>query len=411
MTIFKIRLIVATSLLLFSLLGSSCAPAKSLDAGLGSIVQPYRFDLIRWELQALSYELEQWIFGSGEETGDEVDVVIEYYATVVQMKVLGAEIEALKNGNGQGTLASFEAELDLLQEKNKVLEIRVERIIEKQIGETLKQLGIFSPIDNLIRLEVNFPPVNFTLAQPPHLLVISPKDKIESLREIILRQDISVEEMEDIEAATSELGVSSLVVKLGGIATYPAFVTNDISLQFILNVAIEEWLHQYLAFRPLGFLYALDLIGVSQNYEIVTMNETLASMVSDEIGLILYQKYYSQYKREDDRTEANSPVFDFNEEMREIRKAVDEYLAQGEVEEAEEFMEQKRRFLASKGYHIRKLNQAYFAFYGAYADNPTSVSPIGAELKILRGQSASLSDFLDTVAVMTSRNNLIESIE
>jgi hypothetical protein len=176
-------------------------------------------------------------------------------------------------------------------------------------------------------------------------------------------------------------------------------------------VAIEEWLHQYLAFRPLGFLYALDLIGVSQNYEIVTMNETLASMVSDEIGLILYQKYYSQYKREDDRTEANSPVFDFNEEMREIRKAVDEYLAQGEVEEAEEFMEQKRRFLASKGYHIRKLNQAYFAFYGAYADNPTSVSPIGAELKILRGQSASLSDFLDTVAVMTSRNNLIESIE
>ena len=407
----KTRLIITTSLLLFWVLGSSCAPAKSFDARLGVVVQSYRFSLIGWELQALFYELEQWIFGGSYETGDEVDVVIEYFATVEQMKVLGSEIEALKTGNGQGDLASLEAELDLLQEGNEALDTRVERIIEKQIRETLKQLGIFSPIDDLIRLGINFPPVNFTLEQPPHLLVISPRDKIESLREITLRQDISIPEIEDIEAAALELGVSSLVVKLGGVATYPAFVTNCVSLQFTINVAIEEWLHQYLFFRPLGFLYALDLIGISRNYAIATMNETLAGMVSDEIGSILYQKYYSQYEREDAQTKANGSDFDFNREMREIRKAVDKYLAQGEVEQAEEFMEQKRQYLASKGYYIRKLNQAYFAFHGAYADSPTSVSPIGSELKTLRGQSASLSDFLDTVAVMTSRNDLIDSIK
>ncbi len=407
----KTRLIIVASLLLFSLLGCSCAPTKSLDARLDMVVQSYRFSLIGWELQALSYELEQWIFGGSKETGDEIDVVIEYFATVEQMKVLGSEIEALKTGNGQGGLASLEAELDLLQEENEALEIKVERIIEKQIGEVLKRQGIFSPIDDFIRLGINFPPVNFTLAQPPHLLVISPRDRIESLREITLRQDISIEEIEDIEAAALELGVSSLVVKLGGIATYPAFVTNDASLQFIINVAIEEWLHQYLFFRPLGFLYALDLIGVSPNYEIATMNETLAGMVSDEIGSILYQKYYSQYEEEDGQTDVAGSDFDFNREMREIRKAVDEYLAQGEVEQAEEFMEQKRQFLASKGYYIRKLNQAYFAFYGAYADSPTSVSPIGSELQTLRGQSASLEDFLGIVAQLTSHQDLINSIE
>ena len=126
---------------------------------------------------------------------------------------------------------------------------------------------------------------------------------------------------------------------------------------------------------------------------------------------MLDQKYYYRYGGEDGQTEVAGSEFDFNREMREIRKAVDKYLAQGEIEQAEEFMEQKRQFLASKGYYIRKLNQAYFAFYGAYADSPTSVSPIGAELRTLRGQSASLSDCLDTAARMTSQQDLIISIE
>ena len=101
--------------------------------------------------------------------------------------------------------------------------------------------------------------------------------------------------------------------------------------------------------------------------------------------------------------------FDFDREMREIREAVDAYLAKREIEQAEEFMEQKRQYLASTGYYIRKLNQAYFAFYGAYADRPAFISPIGLELKQLRSQSASLKDFLNTVAAMTSRQELSNS--
>ncbi|MDP6043360.1 MAG: hypothetical protein QGI57_02865, partial [Dehalococcoidales bacterium] len=73
--------------------------------------------------------------------------------------------------------------------------------------------------------------------------------------------------------------------------------------------------------------------------------------------------------------------------------------------------EQKRQYLATKRYHIRKLNQAYFAFHGAYADSPTSISPIGIELKKLRDQSASLKDFLETAATMTNRQDLILSIK
>jgi len=86
------------------------------------------------------------------------------------------------------------------------------------------------------------------------------------------------------------------------------------------------------------------------------------------------------------------------------------YVALVEIEQAEEFMEQKRQYLASMGHYIRKLNQAYFAFHGTYADRPAFISPIGLELKELRSQSASLKDFLNTVAAMTSRQELRDSI-
>jgi len=49
----------------------------------------------------------------------------------------------------------------------------------------------------------------------------------------------------------------------GMIVTNPAFVTNEASLQFTIDTVAEEWLHQYLVFKPLGFLYLLDLTGVA----------------------------------------------------------------------------------------------------------------------------------------------------
>ncbi|GAG72388.1 unnamed protein product, partial [marine sediment metagenome] len=302
-------------------------------------------------------------------------------------------------------------ELNMLQDQKMALADTVEGIMEKQIKETLAQQGIFNPIDKYIRLKVNFPPVNFKLEEPPYLLVVSPRDRIESMREVLLKQNLALEELEGIEAKVDRLGVSSLVVRLGGCATYPSLVTNDVSLQFTIDTATHEWLHQYLAFKPLGFLYLLDLTGLRRNYEIATINETLVSMVSKEISSSLYQKYYPQYETGARHNPGAESEFDFNQEMREIRKTVDKYLAEGEIEQAEEYMEQKRQYLASKGYYIRKLNQAYFAFHGTYADSPTSISPIGVELKELRNQSASLKDFLDRVAAMTSRQNLRDSLK
>jgi len=401
---------VAIGLILPISLCGGCAPTQDFDNHLSSIVKPYRFSIVNWELETLFDRGNQ--SDPRGEIEDEPSRVIRYFSLVEQIKALESEIKAIDNGNRSGDSTSLEAELDTLEGQRVDLEDAVRRIMTKQIKTVLTEQGIFNPVDKYIKLRISFPPLNFKLEQPPHLLVVSPRDRIESIREINLRQNLTLEEMANIEAGVDELGVSSLVVRLGGFGgTYPTFVANDTNLRFTIDTAIEEWLHQYLVFKPLGFLYLLDVTGVSRNYDIATMNETVASMVSKEIGVMVYEEYYSQYEGGDNQSQEGEPEFDFNREMREIRRAVDTYLAQGEIEQAEAFMEEKRQFLASKGYYIRKLNQAYFAFHGTYADRPTSISPIGVELKQLRNQSTSLKDFLDTVASMTSRQDLIGSIE
>ena len=402
---------IVLSVLISGLLGTSCQ-AQNFDRRLNAITSPHSFNPILWEARVIPRDIAQQALARFNPTLNEVELVNEYFAAIQRIRTLDAQIQAGNASGNQNSLAAIEAERDTLTTRKDALKDTVERIIERQLSEALAEQDIYNSISGLSWLKINLPPVNFELEVPPHLLVVSPRDRIESSREVVLEQELSVAEMEAIEDEVDNLGVSSLVVKLGGLgATYPSFVTDEASLRFTLDAAAEEWLHQYLFFRPLGILYTLDLTGISRNYEIAVINETVAGMAASEIGAIIYQKYYAADETGTQQSLPDASGFDFNREMREIRRRVDDYLALGEIEAAEEFMEERRQFLATQGYHIRKLNQAYFAFYGAYADDPTSISPIGVELRKLREQTGSLKEFLDTAALLTSRQDLIEILE
>ena len=403
-----ILLIGILGMVLVVLPAAGCWRAAYFNGRLNSILKPYRFGILRWELRQVLDRKD----GAGFRVGrrDETESVLEYFSLVDEIGALARDQGA--TGSGQDALAGQEKELERLRERKRALRGAVERVIGRQIGESLSEQGIFSPADRYMSLKIGFPPVSFRLGQPPNLLVVSPRDRIESVRKVMLLQDISLAAVEDIEARADALGVSALVVELGGFGgTYPAFVGDTGSLRFTVEAATEEWLHQYLAFTPLGFLYLLDVIGVYRSYDIVTMNETLAGMVSKEIADTMLEAYYPRYASQKKGEESSHVESDFGREMRRIRTAVDQFLANGEVERAEEYMEERRQYLAAKGHHIRKLNQAYFAFHGAYADEPTSVSPIGAEMRESRRRSASLAEFLSSAASMTSHQDLVDSLK
>jgi hypothetical protein len=254
-----------------------------------------------------------------------------------------------------------------------------------------------------------FPPLQFCLEEPPHLLVVSPRDRIEYTDRVLLSQDLSMEDKENIEARVDGLGVSSLVVNLGGFAaTYPPFVTDNAGIEFTINTIVEEWLHQYLVCKPLGFRYLLDSIGIRQDPDVIIMNETLAGIVSKEIGDEVCARYYG----DKGHTGINNGQgdFDFDAEMRTTRKMVDRYLDVGDILGAERYMEAQRQVFVANGYSIRKLNQAYFAFHGIYGDDPASVSPINNEMEQLREKSPSLKEFLDKTSSMTSYADLKEAL-
>ena len=79
-------------------------------------------------------------------------------------------------------------------------------------------------------------------------------------------------------------------------------------------------------------------------------------------------------------------------------------------------MESRRQIFVENGYRIRKLNQAYFAFHGAYADRPggaagASEDPVGSAVRKLRNQSPSLAVFLNRISWMWSYEQLQAAVD
>jgi hypothetical protein len=157
------------------------------------------------------------------------------------------------------------------------------------------------------------------------------------------------------------------------------------------------------------------------------MNETTADIVGSEVGAEVLRRYYSGVAaiRIPDVLQMSSPAgfpdpgdedpppFDFRAEMHTTRVTADAFLASGRIVEAENYMEQRRRMFVENGFFIRRLNQAYFAFYGAYADTPggpAGQDPVGPAVRALRSRSGSLAAFVNRIAWMTSFEQLQQAV-
>ena len=408
----KIKTFLAIFLTLTLLMGA-CHSPDSFGEKLGAVVSPYQFSIVRWEVKSLSQEVGEFFSENDSASPGDSQAVVDYFAVMDKINAEQQTIEAITSGVTGGDAAAEFNKLAPLEQQRDILATKAENVLESQIRATLNSLGIYNPADSFLGLKSTFPPVKLRLQEPPKLLVVSPRDQIARLATITLDNNLGLQQITALESSVSNLNVSALVVDLGGIATYPSFVANRYGLQFALSTAVEEWFHQYNFFRPLGFRYGLEELGINEPDYIVTMNETLAGMVSDEVASVIYDKYYAGFypPQPASGSAGSTSGFNFNTFMHDTRIQVDAMLAQGQVTQAEDYMEQQRLILASHGYLIRKLNQAFFAFYGSYADQPGFEDPISDNLTTLRAQSSTLAAFVEKASSFTNPDELAQAVK
>ena len=385
-----------------------------------SFTREMEFDYPNWVWDAAWLKLEQGVIGSPYlfDRGTNKQIVFEYLRATQRLILVRMRIQQIfadpTIADKEGSSAFLRVQRDELVTRQESLAPLAEAILQSQVGEALAELRLTSGGQPL-------PPVLYHTSSTPLALIVSPRSRIEQTTNISVLPTLSLDEQIKLENEVARsLDVSTLIVATGGIGVYPTMVMETTDLRWMLSTIAHEWTHNYLNVRPLGINY-------STTPELRTMNETTANIAGDEMSQLVLRKFYPELLASFSSRDLISlgepsrpstglddpPPFDFRTEMHETRVEADELLAQGKIEEAESYMERRRQFFWQNGYPLRKLNQAYFAFHGAYADVPGGAAgedPVGPAVRALRAQSDSLKEFVNAIAWMTSFEQLQEAI-
>jgi hypothetical protein len=412
--IFRRIIYIALSLLfmLVAITSSSWSPVDFSDK-IRFYTRQFEFDYTGWEFSSVWGKLSNTSIGVVHylNNSQQRKIIEDYFAllkTANGLKRNISEIYSDPNNSNPGEKAiPFEGELKkistiLINQKQ-----FAESILQYQIGQAIQSLG-------LANIGTPLPPILFQTTELPKQLIVSPRTTISQEESVSLIAKMSLDEIIELEnSVENSSNHSALVVSIGGVSTYPTMVINTTNIRYLIETVAHEWMHNYLFFRPLGLRY-------SSSPELRIMNETVASIAGEEISEAVLKMFYpsliEQRMIEPKILQASlseSPpareYFNFSKEMYATRVIVDDLLSQGKVEEAEYFMEERRLVFWENGYHIRKINQAYFAFHGAYADQPFSAAgkdPVGDDVRFFRARHSSLVSFIKRMSWMYTYSQL-----
>ncbi|MBN1148705.1 MAG: hypothetical protein JXA78_15705 [Anaerolineales bacterium] len=398
------------------LTGSALEPADRTER-VRAFTRGVEFDYIGWTLDALRVKFFEFSLGIGNYLSQEARhaVVLEYLELVGRAQQIEGQLKQLYSDPGVSDPQAASQEL-----RQQLAELNARRQQAAPLAESILQSQISYAIDAL-GLSLGgqpFPPVLYHSTPLPMALIVSPRDVIRQDENISLVEDLSIEEQVRLEEQVDQaLDVSSLVVGIGGVGTYPSMVYQVSYLDVLTEIVSHEWVHNFLTLRPLGANYMTSP-------ELRIMNETTANIAGKEIGRAVLEIFYPELApppepatpQGESAGPPEPPAFDFRREMHVTRLEVDKLLAQGKIEEAEAYMEMRRQVFWQNGYrHLRKLNQAYFAFHGAYADEPGGAAgaaedPVGAAVRALYSRSPSLAAFLNQISWMSSFEQLQKAV-
>ncbi len=366
------------------------------------------FDYVSWTFNALLIKVEQSSLNAVQylPQASQMKIVLDYLDLVRSIQDTQDQIDRIYSdpavGNPRQKADSLLKKLSSLNDEQSRVGPLSETVLQQQTSAILAE-------NHLTLGGQPVPPLLFRVTPLPMALIISPRNVIRQDANISLLPELSLDQVVELETQVEKkFNVSALVTNVGGIGDYPTMVLSTTDMDFLSNTIAHEWTHNYLTLRPLGLEYDVSP-------DLRTMNETAASIVGKEIGLQMLTRYYPQFapqpppaqtsQNNNAQPDNSPPRFDFRNEMHVTRLTVDGLLASGKIEEAESYMEARRKFFWDNGYQIRRLNQAYFAFYGAYADEPggaAGADPVGPAVRALRLQSPSLANFLNRISWMTS---------
>lgn len=413
--ILRVFAVVGLALFLMFGLRFSTLPLGDPWTAIGVLARDYQFDYVTWELNALAVKIGQTLYGQHPymTEASRSRFVRDYLADVGRAQSLESRVSAIYADpavdNPDLASVDLRAERDALRADLDERQPLAEAILEGQIAAVLLDQG-FGVYGQLL------PPISAHFTQVPNLLVVSPRDRI-SFDVAINLNPMPVDEQIDLEERIdSAEDVASLIVPLGGIALYPSMILETSSVPYAIEVFAHEWVHHYLLAFPLG--YAYDFAGETR-----IINETTAGLFGRAIAPLVLERYYPELAPRPTPAEpetaaaapapappAAPPPFDFGSAMNETRITVDELLAEGKVEEAEAYMEQRRELFVTNGYVLRKLNQAFFAFYGGYqsgAPGEGGRDPIGPAVQDILSASPSIHDWIVTMRGLTTREALL----
>jgi len=407
------NLILLFMILILAITTSTWYPNTSSDS-IRRYTRSFEFDYIGWELAAAREKISLYSLGPTHYLNNvqQRKIIEDYFRLLSSSNKLQQRINEIYTDpqvlSPEEKALQFETELEKVAHLLNLQKSITESVLQYQISQTVKTLGITD-------IGTPFPPILFQTTKLPKQLIISPRDTINQEKSVSLNADITLNEIIELENNVEEnLNYSALVVPIGGVGTYPTMVINTTDLKFLIETIAHEWIHNYLTLRPLGIRYAASP-------EMRTINETTASIAGSEISQAVIETFYSDLieiipilpKTFQTSFSIKKPfqyqIFNFSKEMYQTRIKVDDLLADGKVDIAEQFMESQRLYFWENGYQIRKLNQAYFAFHGAYADQPFSAAgkdPVGDDVRFFRGRQTSLASFIRKISWMYSYSQL-----